>query len=68
MGKTKLNEIDTFGISIIRKSLDTSTNIEIPFLRVSVTIEPGRSLLRYHELFYYIVLYMFYGLCFRLLC
>jgi hypothetical protein len=34
-------------------SFDVSIGIKIPFLRVSVTIEPGRSLLtvRYHELF-----------------
>ena len=34
-------------------SFDVTIGIEIPFLRVSVTIEPGRSLLtvRYHELF-----------------
>jgi hypothetical protein len=34
-------------------SFDVSTGIKIPFFRVSVTIEPGRSLLtvRYHELF-----------------
>ena len=32
---------------------DVSIDIQIPFSRVSVTIEPGRSLLkvRYHELF-----------------
>ena len=32
---------------------DVSIGIKIPFLRVSVTIEPGSSLLkvRYHELF-----------------
>jgi len=34
-------------------SFDVSTGIEIPFSKVSVTIEPGRSLLlvRYRELF-----------------
>jgi hypothetical protein len=34
-------------------SFDVSIAIKIPFFRVSVTIEPGRSLLtvRYHELF-----------------
>jgi hypothetical protein len=34
-------------------SFDASIGIKIPFFRVSVTIEPGRSLLtvRYHELF-----------------
>jgi hypothetical protein len=34
-------------------SFDVSIGIKIPFSRVSVTIEPGRSLLtvRYHELF-----------------
>jgi hypothetical protein len=34
-------------------SFDVSIGIKIPFFRVSVTIEPGRSLLtvRYHELF-----------------
>jgi hypothetical protein len=36
-------------------SFDVSVGIKIPFSRVSVTIEPGRSLLtvRYHELFDY---------------
>jgi hypothetical protein len=34
-------------------SFDVSIGIKIPFFRVSVTVEPGRSLLtvRYHELF-----------------
>ena len=34
-------------------SFDVSIGFKIPFFRVSVTIEPGRSLLtvRYHELF-----------------
>jgi hypothetical protein len=34
-------------------SFDVSIGIKLPFSRVSVTIEPGRSLLtvRYHELF-----------------
>jgi hypothetical protein len=42
IGRTKLDEIYIFEISI-----------KIPFSRVSVTIELGRSLLtvRYHELF-----------------
>ena len=34
-------------------SFDVSIGTKIPFFRVSVTIEPGRSLItvRYHELF-----------------
>ena len=32
-------------------SLDVPIGIKIRFLRVSIAIEPGHSLVRYHELF-----------------
>jgi hypothetical protein len=53
MGRTELDEIYIFEISIKILFFDVSIGIKIPFFRVSVTIEPGRSLLtvRYHELF-----------------
>jgi len=41
MGRTKLDEIYIFKIS---DSFDVTVDIKIPFLTVSVTIEPGRSL------------------------
>ena len=54
MGKTELDETYIFEISIKKfNSSDVSIDIKLRFLRVSDTIEPGRSLLtvRYHELF-----------------
>ena len=43
-------------------SFDISIGIKNPFSRVSVTIEPGRSLLtvRYHELFEHVLKLFFY--------
>ena len=32
-------------------SFDVTITIKIPYFRVSFTIEPGRSLLQFHELF-----------------
>ena len=53
MGRTKLDETYIFKISIKSNSFDISIGIEIPFFRVSFSIEPSRSLLtvRYNELF-----------------
>ena len=53
MYKTKLNKTYKFKISIKIQFFDISIGIEIPLFRVSLTIEPGRSLItiRYHELF-----------------
>ena len=47
MGKTKLDETYIFKISIKSDSFDAATGIKIPFFRVVVTIEPGRSLLQF---------------------
>jgi hypothetical protein len=56
MGSTKLDENYIFDICIISDSFDVSIGIKNQFSRVSVTIEPGRSLLtvRYHELIDYV--------------
>ena len=52
MGNTKLDETYIFEISKKSDSFDVSIGIKISFFRVSVTVEPGHSLLtvRYHEL------------------
>ena len=47
MGKTKLDETYIFNISIKCDSFDVAIGITIPFFRVLVTIEPGRSLLQF---------------------
>ena len=47
MTKTKFDETYIFKISIKSDSFDISFSIEIPFFRVSFTIEPGRSLLQF---------------------
>ena len=47
MGKTKLDETYMFKISVICDSFDVGIGIKIPFFRVLVTIEPGRSLLQF---------------------
>ena len=47
MTKTKFDETYIFEISIKSDSFDKSFSIEIPFFRVSFTIEPGRSLLQF---------------------
>jgi hypothetical protein len=53
MCRTKRDETYIFEISIKSYSFDVPIGIKIPFFRVSVTIEPGRSLLtvRCYELF-----------------
>ena len=58
MGKTKLDETHILKLALKCDSFDVAIGIKIPFFRVLVTIEPGRSLLhpyncsiRYHELF-----------------
>ena len=53
MGRIKFYETYIFKTSIKSCSFDVSIDIEIPFFRISVTIEPGLSLLtvRYRELF-----------------
>ena len=53
MGKTKHDKSYIFDISIKSNSFGAPIGIKTPFLRVSVTIEPVRSLLtvHYHELF-----------------
>ena len=52
MDKTKLDEAYIFEISIKFNCFDASIDIKFLFFRVSITFEPGRSLLtvRYHEL------------------
>ena len=47
MGKTKLDETYTFEISIKMWFFYVATDIKIPFSRLLVTIEPGRSLLQF---------------------
>jgi len=47
MGKTKLDETSIFKISIKCDSFDVAIGIKIPFFRVLVTIQPGRSLLQF---------------------
>ena len=47
MGKTKLDETYIFKINIKWDSFDVGIGIKIPFFRVLVTIEPGRSLLQF---------------------
>ena len=46
MGKTKLDEAYIFKISIKMGFFYVTIGIKIPFFRLSVTIEPGRSLLQ----------------------
>ena len=43
MGKTKLDETYIFKISIKMQFFYAAIGIKIPFFRVLVTIEPGRS-------------------------
>ena len=47
MGITDLNETYIFKISIKMRFFDVTIGIKIPFFRVSVTIEPGRSFLQF---------------------
>ena len=47
MGKSKLDETYIFKISIKMRFFDVTIVIKILFFRVSVTIEPGRSLLQF---------------------
>ena len=47
MGKAKLDETYILKISIKCDSFDVTIGTKIPFFRVSVTIEPGRSLLQF---------------------
>ena len=53
MSKIKLDETFIFRLTIKIRFFYISVGIKIPFFRVTVTIEPGRSLLRvrHHELF-----------------
>ena len=52
IGITDLDELIYLKSALKCDSFDATIGIKIPFLRVSVTIEPGRSLLvRHHELF-----------------
>ena len=45
MSNTNLDETYTFKINIkMYDSFDVTIGIKVPFFRVSVTIEPGRSL------------------------
>ena len=46
MGKINLDETYIFKISI-KMRFDATIGIKIPFFRVSVTIEPGHSLLQF---------------------
>ena len=47
MGKTKLDETYIFKNALKFDSFDVGIGINIPFFRVLVTIEPGRSLLQF---------------------
>ena len=47
MGKTKLDELIYLKSSLKSDSFDVAIGIKIPFFRVLVTIEPGRSLLQF---------------------
>ena len=47
MGKTKLDETYIFIISAKIQFFDVTIGIKIPIYRVSVTIEPGLSLLQF---------------------
>jgi len=47
MSKTKLDETYIFKISIKLIFFNVTIGIKIPFFRVPVTIEPGRSLLQF---------------------
>ena len=47
MDKTKLDETYIFKISIKCDSFDVAIGTKIPFFRVLVAIEPGRSLLQF---------------------
>ena len=47
MGKTKLDETYIFKSALKCDSFDVAIGTEIPFFRVLVTIEPGRSLLQF---------------------
>ena len=56
MRKTKLDETNIYIKSALKcDSFDVAIDTKIPFFRVSVTIEPSRSILtlRYHKLFDY---------------
>ena len=47
MGKTKLDETYILKPALKCDSFDVAIGIKIPFFRVLVTIEPGRSLLQF---------------------
>ena len=47
MGKTKLDETCIFKSALKCNSFDVAIGIKIPFFRVLITIEPGRSLLQF---------------------
>ena len=47
IGQTNLDESYIFEISIKMRFFDVAIGIKIPFFRVLVTIEPGRSLLQF---------------------
>ena len=47
MGKTELDEIYRFKTRRKIQLFDVSIGIKIPYFRVLVTIEPGRSLLQF---------------------
>ena len=47
MGKTKLDKTYIFNAALKFDSFDVAIGIKIPFFRVLVTIEPGRSLLQF---------------------
>ena len=47
MGKTKLDETYIFKISMKMQLFNVTIGIKFPFFIVSVTIEPGRSLLQF---------------------
>ena len=47
MGITDIDETCIFKIRIKMRYFDVTIGIKIPFFRVSVTIEPGRSLLQF---------------------
>ena len=47
MGKTKLDETHIFKSTLKSDYFDIATGMKIPFFRVFVNIEPGRSLLQF---------------------
>ena len=47
MGKTKLGETYIFKSALKCDSFDVAIGTKIPFFKVLVTIEPGRSLLQF---------------------